>query len=175
MPVATFEASSRVEAAPWPSESETPTLPRDAGPAASPANETVAARLAPIAEAPGPTAPPPRETAAAPAPPAFGPLERRASADAEGDRALPARVSPPDPASPEPKATRASPAPLTAPPPDAKAATDAAGPRLHIGHVEVRIAPPPAPPPAAPQAAPPRPSPDIGSRAYGWRYGLIQS
>jgi hypothetical protein len=49
-------------------------------------------------------------------------------------------------------------------------------PRIHIGTVEVRAAPPPAPAPvpqAAPRAAPRGETTPI-SRGYAWRFGLVQ-
>jgi hypothetical protein len=47
-------------------------------------------------------------------------------------------------------------------------------PRIHIGTVEVRAAPPPVPvPQAAPRAAS-RPEAAPISRGYAWRFGLVQ-
>jgi hypothetical protein len=70
--------------------------------------------------------------------------------------------------------------PLATPP----ARLEPASPRIHIGTVEVRTTPQPLPPtvvqPPSP-AVPHTPSPTSGNaaaplaRAYGWRFGLIQS
>ena len=69
------------------------------------------------------------------------------------------------------------------PPRIAPAATsehvESAAPRIHIGAVEVRTTPPPFPTALPPVASPP--GHVLGgasapvSRAYGWRFGLIQS
>jgi hypothetical protein len=79
----------------------------------------------------------------------------------------------------DPRAVVSSLERLSAPP-----VLEQASPRIHIGTVEVRTTPQP-PPPAAVEppspALPPAASPTSGnataqlSRAYGWRYGLIQS
>jgi hypothetical protein len=61
--------------------------------------------------------------------------------------------------------------------PGAAPPADAGGPpppRIHIGTVEVRAAPPPVPvPQAAPRAAPRAEAAPI-SRGYAWRFGLVQ-
>jgi hypothetical protein len=62
--------------------------------------------------------------------------------------------------------------------------SEATAPRIHIGTIEVRTASPPVPspapppPPTAPHAAlnaTPRAAAPPVARAYGWRFGLIQS
>jgi hypothetical protein len=65
--------------------------------------------------------------------------------------------------------------------PPAAASTRAAGPgttapRIHIGTVEVRSAAPPSAPVPPPAAAPAAPRADAGpiTRAYAWRFGLVQ-
>jgi len=69
-----------------------------------------------------------------------------------------------------PDALQAEPAHRQPPSPAATTPnTGSAAPRIHIGTVEVRSA---APPPAAARPAPPAAAPI--SRAYAWRFGLVQ-
>lgn len=125
-------------------------------PTASPLEARTTEAVAPIAPAPAPlTSEPPAASVAA----AIDPPAARAINDAVP---LPNRVT--LPALRLPGAT--PPGDAGSPPP----------PRIHIGTVEVRAAPPPAPVPV-PQSAPRAASrPDAApiSRGYAWRFGLVQ-
>jgi hypothetical protein len=105
------------------------------------------------------------------------PARPRPTASAAPEPARPADMI----AAPPPAAGRPAmePPPPSAPPPRREHAAQPSPPNIHIGVVEVRVAPqPPAPPPPAPVrpivVAPPPPRSGL-ARQFGWRYGLGQS